>query len=144
MTKAPAPTDRRTKLYVGCSLTQAPAEFRAAVEALKTNLRDTYEVLDFVGLEKGTPTDVYHWDIQHCVSACDLLVGICDYPAIGLGYEMSVATEALHKPVLAVAQTNTQVSRLLLGIDAPGYSFVRYSQLQDVPALIAQKLKSEI
>jgi hypothetical protein len=134
---------KRIKLYIGCSLTQAPVEFRAAVDALKDQLRQDYDVLDFLGLADGSPVDVYRWDIQTCVAKCDLLVGICDYPAIGLGYEMAVAVEHYHKPTLAVAHTSTHVSRLLLGIEAPGFSFERYDNFDEISQLIARKLSEQ-
>lgn len=132
----------RVKLYIGCSLTQAPAGFAEAVQELKSQLSRTYEVLDFLGLTKGTPTDVYHWDISRNIATCDLFVAICDHPAIGLGYELATAVEKYGKPVLAVAQADTRVTRIVMGIDHPGYSFERYKSLSDVPALIEHKLSS--
>ncbi len=127
------------KIYLGCALTQAPEDFKAKVEDLKNSLRANYEIFDFIGLEKGTPTDVYRWDIHRCVAECDLFVAICDYPAIGLGYELGVAVERLHKPVLALAHTDTRVTRLLVGIDAPGFSLERYQGFSDIPKLIHAK-----
>ena len=85
------------KLYVGCSLTLAPESFRQSVEELKNKLRADYEVFDFLGLVKGTAKDVYEWDIHHCVAKCDLFLAVCDYPSLGLGYEMGVAVEKLYK-----------------------------------------------
>jgi hypothetical protein len=117
-----------TKLYVGCSLTHASEEFKQAVEELKTELRQAgYEVFDFVGLINGTSKDVYEWDIGHCVAECDALIGICDFPSIGLGWEMNEALR-LGKPVLAVAHKDAQVTRLVLGaaeVEA-GFRFARY------------------
>jgi len=136
-------TEAKPKLYIGCSLTQAPEEFKQAVESLKDSLRDRYEVLDFIGLVKGTPTDVYHWDVQHCVGGCDLFVAICDYPAIGLGYELATAIESLHKPVLAVAHKDARITRLVLGIDAPRFEFKRYDNLPDVAKFIDDKLNQK-
>jgi hypothetical protein len=131
--------DKKLKLYIGCSLTQAPEAFKASVEELKDRLRDKFEVLDFVGLVNGTPTDVYHHDVQNCVGTCDLFVAICDYPAIGLGYELGTAIESLHKPVLAVAQKDAHITRLVIGIDAPGFEFVRYHRFEDVFDLIVSR-----
>jgi hypothetical protein len=130
------------KIYVGCSLTQAPQAFKDAVESLKNSLRADYQILDFVGLEAGTATDVYNWDVKHCVGGCDLFVAICDYPAIGLGYELATAIEKLNKPVLAVAQEKAIVTRLVLGIDAPTFSLERYQDMGDVVALVKAKLAS--
>ena len=48
------------KIYVGCSLTQASSDFKSFIDAFKLGLRDRgYEVLDFVGLVKGSVVDVY-------------------------------------------------------------------------------------
>jgi hypothetical protein len=133
-------TKHKFKLYIGCSLTQAPSEFVADIEALKDSLREDFEVLDFIGLQGGTPTDVYHWDVKQCVGGCDLFVAVCDYPAIGLGYELATAIEHYRKPVLAVAHQDATVTRLVLGIDALGFSFQRYDKLSDVKALVRSKM----
>ena len=133
------PMQGRPKLYIGCSLTQAPEDFRNAVAGLKDQLRDEFEMLEFVGLVDGTPTSVYQWDIQECIAGCDLFVAICDLPAIGLGYELGAALEKFGKPTLAVAHEDTPVTRMLLGIDHPMYDFRRYRELDDVPAMIREK-----
>lgn len=133
----------RPNLYIGCGLTGAPEDFVGSVEALKNGLRNDYNVFDFVGLENGTEEDVYKWDIGHCVQDCDMLVGVCDYPAIGLGWELSKATE-LKKPVLAVAHESSRVTRLLLGaaVVEPNVEFHRYRNLlEDVPHLIAERFQ---
>lgn len=124
------------KLYVGCSLTQAPEEFKTAVENLKNELRKDFEILDFIGLTAGTPTDVYKWDIHECVAKCDVFIAICDLPAIGLGYELAVAVEHLGKPTLALAQKDAKVTRLVLGIDKPNYTLTRYKTMEEIPQLI--------
>ena len=129
---------RRLRLYVGCSLTQAPLEFREMVEKLKDLLREEYEILDFIGLVNGTPTDVYKWDIHKCVAICDIFVAICDYPAIGLGYEMGVAIEKHGKPTLGLAHEDSKVSRLVFGIDHPNYSWKQYRTFQDIVVLIRE------
>jgi len=124
------------KLYIGCSLTQAPKEFREQVEKVKESLRGKYELLDFKGLVEGTPHDVYLWDIHTCVETCDVFVAICDYPAIGVGYELGTAVEKLHKPTIALAQKDSLVSRLILGIEQPHYRFVRYNTVEEIPLLV--------
>ena len=132
---------QKFKLYIGCSLTQAPEDFKSSVEDLKDKLKAQFEVLDFIGLVNGTPTDVYHHDVQTCVGTCDLFVAICDLPAIGLGYELGTAIERFKKPVLAVAHKNAHVSRLVIGIDAPNYEFMRYNELSEVFDLVVARAK---
>jgi hypothetical protein len=132
---------QKLKLYIGCSLTHAPEEFKSSVEDLKTKLKTDFEVLEFIGLVNGTPTDVYHHDVQTCVGTCDLFVAICDFPSLGLGYELGTAVEKLHKPVLAVAQKDAHITRLVIGIDAPGFEFKRYTVLSEVYDLISNRAK---
>jgi hypothetical protein len=135
----------RKKLYVGCSLTSAPEEFRAAVENLKDELRaQGHEVFDFVGLVNGTPADVYNWDIGHCVRDCDALIAICDLPSIGLGFELNEAIR-LKKPVLAMAQDDALVTRLLLGATEvePNLQFVRYGKPADIAKLADEWLAAQ-
>lgn len=134
-------TTGKPKIYVGCALTQATDEFRHSVEALKTTLKQYCEVYDFVGLVKGNATDVYRWDIHHCIANCDLIVAICDYPSIGLGYELGTAIEKLHKPVLAFAHKDAPLSRLLIGIDQPSFTLTRYEKLSEIVPLINSKLE---
>jgi hypothetical protein len=132
---------KESKLYIGCSLTQASPEFVEQVEDLKSTLRKDHEVFDFLGLTAGTANDVYRWDIQRCVGQCTLFVAICDHPSIGLGYELGTAVELHHKPTLAVAHEDAKVTRLILGIDDPNFTIERYNDLcQDVPQMVETRL----
>lgn len=124
------------KIYVGCSLTHAPDEFKHGVDAIKNELRKDFEVMDFLGLVAGTAEDVYQWDIHNCVQKCDFFVAITDHPSLGLGYEMATAVEKLQKPTLALAQTQSKIGRIILGIEQPHYRFARYDTLEDIPALV--------
>jgi len=129
-------------LYVGCGLTNAPEDFKEGVELLKDTLKKDYDVFEFVGLTAGTPEDVYRWDIEHCVTDCDLFVGVCDYPSIGLGWELNESIK-LDKPTLGVAHEKALVTRLVLGAAAvkPNFTFRRYNDLvADVPQYIEQQL----
>lgn len=127
-------------LYVGCSLTQAPEQFKNDVEAFKTVLKNKHTVFDFIGLVNGTPHDVYMWDIHKCVATCDALIAVSDYPSLGLGYELGVAIEKLEKPTLILAQTDSKVSRLLYGIEKPFVTIQRYADLKGAPALVEEFL----
>ena len=129
----------KIKLYIGCALTDAPQEFREMVDELKDMLREEYEILDFIGLVNGTPTDVYHWDIHRCVAQCHMLIAICDYGATGLGWEMGTAVEKYGKPVLALAHEDSRVTRLVLGVDHPNYTWERYQTTKDIIRLIRRK-----
>ena len=126
----------RKKIYVGCALTHSPEEFRIEVSRLKNSLRKDFEVTEFIGLTADTPQKVYEHDIE-CVRACDLFLAICDYPGTGLGFELGIATE-IGKPVLAVAHEDSKVTRLLLGIEKPAYSFHRYRNIDEVESLLQE------
>jgi nucleoside 2-deoxyribosyltransferase len=129
----------KKKIYIGCSLTQAPEEFKEAIETLKDNLRADYELLDFIGLVNGTPKDVFEWDIN-CVKTCDLFVADCTHPAIGLGMEIGVAIEN-NKPMLIVSEEGARVTRIVLGIDRPNVTLKRYNDHSDVIGFIKEKME---
>lgn len=57
MTKLP----ETVSLYVGCSLANAPDDFKDNVNALKDKLREKYNVLEFKGQVAGINEDVYRW-----------------------------------------------------------------------------------
>ncbi len=118
------------KIYVGCSLTQAPGDFKKEVENFKDKLRGKYDVLDFVGLEQGTAQDVYEWDTK-CVRDCDLFIAIATYPAVGLGYEIGIRHE-MKKPMLVAAKEETKITRIVQGMEYSGYEFVRYNGLEEL------------
>lgn len=136
--------EKKLKVYVACSLTYAPLEFRLAVENLKLKLASICEVLQFKNLaDENLPYDVYIHDIKDCVYNCHLLVAICDHPSTGLGYEMATQTEARKKPVLAVAHRDAKVSKLILDPRLPAYEFHRYENLcEDVYNLVLVKLSN--
>jgi len=130
---------------VGCALTDASEEFRASVEYFKKALRrEGYEVFDFVGLVGDSSEEVYRWDIGHCVKDCEAFIAICDHPSLGLGYELAEAAR-LKKPILAVAQTDSRVTRLVLGAAevVPHLRFERYKDInKDAVPLVNDWLKA--
>ena len=122
-------------LYVGCALTDAPADFKAGVIDLKASLANRgYHVLEFVGEGPATNKKVYETDIA-CVSQAAAMLAIADYASIGLGWETATASSFLAKPTLAVAQTNRRVTRFLLGAAevVENLEFQRYEELEEVP-----------
>ncbi len=124
------------KIYIACSLTGAPQKFKIHINNLKKALRKNFEILDWLGLSKGTATDVYRHDTQ-MVKNCNLLLADCTYPSIGLGFELSLAI-SLKKSVLAVAHKDAKVSRMVLGINNENYKFERYNSTEDILKLIKE------
>lgn len=129
------------KIYFACSLTQAPEEFKLAIEDIKKLLRPKYDIMEFLGLVLGTPEEVYRHDTE-CVKNCDLLVADCTYPAIGLGMEISLALQ-LNKPILALAHKDAKVSRMVLGIQANKFTFARYETAEEMENFISKKIADE-
>lgn len=125
-------------IYVGCSLTHATDEFKESIEKLKEELRKDYIVSDFLGLEKGTVQDAYEFNMNN-VKRCDLFVAECSYPSTGLGVELGEAI-SLGKQILAVAQKNAKVSRLVQGVTHPNYTFKRYDDMKEVINMVNNKL----
>lgn len=130
----------KKKIYIGCSLTHATEEFKSGIELLKNKLRSDYEILDFLGLTKGTPQDVYKWDINN-VRTCDLFIADCTYPSTGLGMEIGAAIEN-DKPTLIVAHEDAKVTRIVLGITHPKFTFHRYNDPMEVAELIKERVKT--
>ena len=129
-------------VYVACSLTHAPKEFRAEVELFKDKLKSVCNVLCFLGIEGHPPYDVYHFDIHECVHKSDLVVAICDLPSIGLGYEMGTQIEKRRMPCLIIAHEKARVSDLIVDTRQPGVEFRRYRDLQkDGVEMVVEKLK---
>jgi DNA-binding transcriptional regulator YiaG len=82
---------------------------------------------------------VFRLDRQQ-VTRSDLLIYLADYPSTGAGQELVFAYEALI-PIIVMANTNTQVSRMVTGI--PGSTFqVRYKSLEDLRGQLFDQLKS--
>lgn len=137
----------KVKLYVGCSLTHATPEFVAGIGNLKGALRvKSYEVLDFMwDVDKNaSPKEIFAWDILQCIKNCDGFIAICDEPSIGLGYEIASAVN-LKKPVLALAQEEAKVSKLVLGAGEalPNVDFKRYTDINlDVIPMVKKWLAS--
>lgn len=129
-------------VYVGCALTHATEEFKQNVQSLKERLKEVCIVLEFIGLSDGTAYDVYNHDINDNVRSCHLFVAICDQASTGLGYELAVQVEDRKMPALAVAQLDTIVTRLVLGIQQSNFEFRRYKDFSDLYEIILEKIKS--
>lgn len=127
------------KLYVGCALTTIPQEkreeFLRMIDEVKKKLSEHFSMLEFIGIanpDKETPREVYHYDVHECVMKADYMLAICDYPALGLGYEIATAVEKLGIPVFAAAHKNSSVTRLIRGIDHPKFAFYQYETVDDI------------
>ncbi len=127
------------KIYVACSLTHAPENFKQAILELKAELKKHFEILEFYGLADGQPKDIYEHDVS-CVKNCDLLLAEVSYPALGVGFEIATAL-ANKKPVFAVANRDAHVSRLIVGIQDPLFTLFKYSTLPEVVILLKNHIE---
>jgi len=134
--------DMKKRLYIGCALTNLPDDKRvsllAMIAEIKKELGQPFEILEFVGVDDLktnkplTPTQVYSFDIDECLMKTDYFLAICDFPALGLGYELGTAIEKMGILVLAVAHENATVSRSIIGVTRPNYHFFRYNSPDEI------------
>src|SRR3989344_5817513 len=127
----------KKKLYIGCSLTLLPLDkkdaFLSMIKEMKQELGKSFEILEFLGIgdigsaREYTSQEIYDWDIKNCVMKMDCMLAICDYPSLGLGYEMATAIEKRGIPVLAVAHKDAIVGRIIRGIDHINFEFYYYN-----------------
>jgi hypothetical protein len=133
------------RIYVGCSLTNAPESFDVEVEALKGQLRQAgHEVLEFFGRSPGDPRDVYKTDIHDRVAKCEMSLAVCDWPSIGLGWELGTAVEKYRKPTLAVAKRTSVVTRFVFGAECElnlNFQFRRYDDMSEIVLMVASFLE---
>jgi hypothetical protein len=130
----------KKKLYIGCALTRLPAEqekdFLKMLADLKVGLKDYFDILEFKGVTglapMASPEEVYIHDINNCVKEADCMLAICDYPSLGLGYEIATAVEKQGIPVLAVAHKDMLVSKLIRGIDHKDFKFMYYNSADEI------------
>jgi hypothetical protein len=121
------------KVYVGCAIKHAPPEFVEQIKAFRDELEKypRFKVLKFLG--RGTPHDIFTWDIRECVDSADVMIAFADLPSTGLGYEMATHFEKNKRPLLVVAHEDATVSGLVLGIHGDAhFEFARYKHLSQV------------
>lgn len=108
------------------------------ISEIKKELSKSFEILEFLGVgdigsvRPFTPQEIYDYDIRKCVMKADCMLAICDYPSIGLGYEMGTAVEKLGIPVLAMARKDAIVGRLIRGIDHKNFNFFYYNSAEEI------------
>lgn len=139
----------KKKLYIGCSLTLLPTDkkdaFLQMISEIKEKLGKNFEILEFLGIgdlgseRPFTPKEIYDYDIKKVMEA-DCMLAICDYPSIGLGYEMATSIEKRGIPVLAVAHKDQIVGRMIRGIDRPNFEFFYYTSVQEIIEKTLNKL----
>lgn len=120
----------KQKIYVWCSLTFASEAYKKSIEDFKNTLRETYEILDFVGLLNADATTVYNHD-RKCVLECDILIADCSNPSTGLWYEIATAVEH-KKKIFLIAHKDATVTRMILWIPEEVAQFIRYENIDEI------------
>jgi nucleoside 2-deoxyribosyltransferase len=126
------------KIYLANSLTHAPEEYKSEMAKLRSKLSQDHEVSEYLGLINGNAEAVFRHDIG-CVKNCDLLLAEVSYPSTGLGFEIATGLN-LGKKVLAVAQKDAKVTRMILGIQDPNFKIIRYASVGDILIFLKQYL----
>lgn len=125
------------------ALTEAPQWFREGFQyELKSALRKLpqVEILDFVGLEAGTESDVYLHDCT-CTEIADLCVFVVDFPSTGLGMEIE-RRRSTGKKMLIFARPRVKVTRMIGGLCAvENVEYIRYAATADIVDRVRQELE---
>ena len=136
------------RVYLGCAITKVPpeyeVEFRSKISTIKKDLRIVgFEVIDFLSAirQDGTEKEIYTHDIIDSVGSAEAMIAICDYPSLGLGYEMGTIIEKHGMPVLAVAHKDSIVTPLIRGITHPKFRFERYENVSDIYGMFLRFMK---
>jgi hypothetical protein len=133
-------TSAKKKLYIGCALTRLPSDegedFLRMIAEVKLGLKDKFEIVEFLGVtglaHEASPLQVYVHDIKKSVMKADCMLAICDYPSLGLGYEIATAVEKQGIPVLAMACKDRLVSKLIRGVDRKNFHFMYYDSVDEI------------
>lgn len=138
----------KKKLYICCALTNLPKEkredFLQMISDLKTRLGEHFDISEFLGVDDlgtqnaFTPKEIYEHAITKCVMESDCMLAICDYPAIGLGYEIATGVEKRGIPVLAMAHKDSLITRLVMGIDRENFTFSYYNSTDEIVSMVLE------
>jgi nucleoside 2-deoxyribosyltransferase len=138
---------KSVKIYLGCSLTNSPEDFRKDIVELKKFLQEKYTLLEFfsdpIGVNNQSQEidycrQIYEFD-KNCVESCDLFLAEITHPSLGEGMELAFAVNK-NKPILAIAKHAAQISRMVVGITAPNFSLLRYSNSDEILHAVEAKL----
>lgn len=121
-------TKRKLKIYVGCKLTNASSEFIDLVASVKAHINSTnsYEVIEFLGLEEGTQEDVVLHDTNGMLKS-DICLFFVENESSGMGIEIGLGIP-FQKPVIVLIPCKIEeykkISRMVTGQTAVNARFV--------------------
>ena len=119
------------KLYIGCALNTSTAELAQLVASLKEHLGQEHDILEFKGLDNGSPEEIVTHDLSQVRNA-DCMIAICDIASTGLGIEIGTCN-ALGTPIALCAQTES-ISSMVRGnhVENPRSQFITYDSVDDL------------
>ena len=137
-----------SKIYLGCALSSASQEFKEQISEFRNALKEDFEILEFLSdplkiAEQSTDLELCQQIYEHdrnCVLACDLMIAEVSYPSLGEGMELAFAVQN-KKPIIAIANHNANVSRMILGINDTHFEIIRYNDIFETISEIKQKIK---
>ena len=132
----------KKKLYIGCALTNLHSDkrkdFLQMIADIKISLQNHFDIVEFLGgndlAHNASAYAVYDHDIKKCILTVDCMLAICDYPSLGLGYEIATAVERQGIPVLAMAHKDSVISKLIQGVDHKNFNFIYYDSAEEIIA----------
>lgn len=129
-------------VYFGCALKASSEEYKQFVTEVKARLRSELglNIMEFLVGPGTTPEMVFQNDIIGCVAKCDFMIADFTHPSTGLGYEVATVIEKYGKQVIGLAQRREDVSRLILGISHPQFSFDTYATVDDVVKVVRGRM----
>lgn len=137
------------KIYLGCSLNNAPQEFREQISEFRQKLKQYFEVLEFFSnpVELNSHQNnielcqqIYEYD-KNCVLSCDLMIAELSHPSLGLGMELAFAAMN-NKPIFGIATQSASISRMILGITDTSFQLTRYDKIEETIPLIIAKVEA--
>jgi hypothetical protein len=120
-------------LYFGCPLTGKSDEYRDEIRRFKLLAKRRFpgiDILEFCGMNEGTPADVYEKDINQGVAKSHGVLAIWDDISSGLGFEEGMGIGRFFKPFLNVSPRGAKISRLIQGIE-PHHNYCRAAEYDD-------------
>ena len=126
-------------IYIAMAITGSPDEYRVDFQKeLKDGLRALPDVaiLNFIDPKEPEADGSNEQDIvdhdKARLEECDLMLGICDYPATGLGMEI-VFRHNLNKPLLLFAHKDKKITHMVVGFaQRENIPCIEYKSVDDI------------
>jgi hypothetical protein len=141
--------DKVLRVYWGCALTHAPAEYREMMNRIIQFIKNYHpqvQLLEFLGTTAGSAQDVYIQDIEKNVASCGLFLNDVSQVSLGLGFEIGAALLRYNKHVVSFVQKDVHLTRLLTGATFchENYSVIEYTDEKELLQFIGNVLYEKV